>query len=75
MLEGLVVVLVNIDLVIELIKLLSSWVDVEEGLMGIGWKLGNVLDMLECVGGLDVCCLDDIDVNFGMCDDGLYYLF
>ncbi|RLP54441.1 MAG: DNA gyrase subunit A [Ketobacter sp.] len=73
-LEGLAVALANIDPVIELIKSSPSRADAEEGLMGTGWKPGNVLDMLERAGGPDVCRPDDIDANFGMRDDGLYYL-
>lgn len=73
-LEGLAVALANIDPVIELIKSSPSRSEAEERLMGQGWKPGNVLDMLERAGGPDACRPEDIDPQFGLRDDGLYYL-
>lgn len=71
-LEGQVVVLLNIDLVIELIKSLLILVEVKECLIVIVWEFSVVEVMVECV-GVDVCCLEDLDLQYGLCD-GKYYL-
>jgi len=73
-LEGLAVALANIDPVIELIRSSPGRAEAEERLMGQGWKPGHVLEMLERAGGPDACRPDDIDIRFGLRDDGLYYL-
>ena len=46
-LEGLAIALANIDPVIELIKSSPSPADAKKSLVGQGWKLGDVAEMLE----------------------------
>ncbi|MCG8668886.1 MAG: DNA gyrase subunit A [Pseudomonadales bacterium] len=73
-LEGLAVALANIDPVIELIKSSPSRHVAEEQLLAKGWKPGYVLEMLERAGDQNACRPDGVSDDFGIRDDGLYYL-
>ena len=73
-LEGLAVALANIDPVIELIKASPSRQVAEEQLLARGWKPGYVLEMLERAGDHNACRPDGIGDDFGIRDDGMYYL-
>lgn len=68
----MVIVLVNIDFVIELICYFKIVDEVCEGLFFCFWVLGNVIVMLDVVGG-DVFCFEDFFEYLGVCD-GEYYL-
>lgn len=73
-LEGLAVALANIDPVIELIKSSPSRQVAEEQLLAKGWKPGYVLDMLERAGDHNACRPDGVSDDYGIRDDGNYYL-
>ncbi|MCG8311800.1 MAG: DNA gyrase subunit A [Pseudomonadales bacterium] len=73
-LEGLAVALANIDPVIELIKSSPSRQVAEEQLLARGWKPGYVLEMLERAGDQNACRPDGVGDDFGIRDDGMYYL-
>ncbi len=72
-LEGQAVALSNIDQVIELIKQSQTAQEAREALMGTGWTSANVLSMLEKA-GKDVCRPDDLPEQYGLNDEGEYYL-
>jgi Type IIA topoisomerase (DNA gyrase/topo II, topoisomerase IV), A subunit len=72
-LEGLVVVLVNVDEMIVLIKVALMLLDVKCELMVRSWKLLVVEEMLKCV-AMEVFCSDGLLVDFGFMFDG-YCLF
>lgn len=59
LLEGLAVALANIDPVIALIKASPSAAEAKAGLMSTPWAPGDVLQMLERVGGEEDLCRPD----------------
>ena len=71
-LEGLAIALVNIDPIIELIKASSSPADAKKALIGLGWQLGDVAQMLERAGN-DAARPDWLADEFGI-REGKYYL-
>lgn len=71
-LEGLAIALVNIDRVIELIKASESPSDAKKALVGQGWSLGDVAEMLERAGN-DAARPDWLEPEFGI-REGNYYL-
>ncbi|WP_252179751.1 DNA gyrase subunit A [Endozoicomonas sp. 4G] len=73
LLEGLAVALSNIDPVIALIKDSPTPAEAKEKLMAQGWQPGHVLAMAERAGA-DACRPEELPAEFGMRDDGLYYL-
>ncbi|WOG30188.1 DNA gyrase subunit A [Endozoicomonas sp. 8E] len=73
LLEGLAVALSNIDPVIALIKDSPTPAEAKEKLMAQGWEPGHVLEMAERAGA-DACRPEELPAEFGMRDDGLYYL-
>ncbi len=73
-LEGLAVALANIDPVIAAIKASTNTAEAREALLSRGWAPGDVLQMLEKAGGSDLCRPDDLPSEFGLRDDGQYYL-
>ncbi|WP_257275489.1 DNA gyrase subunit A [Endozoicomonas sp. SESOKO4] len=73
LLEGLAVALSNIDPVIALIKGSPTPAEAKEKLMAQGWQPGHVLAMAERAGA-DACRPDELPEQFGLRDDGLYYL-
>ena len=75
-LEGLAIALANIDPVIELIKASPSPAIAKEQLLASGWQLGGVAQMLERAGDgeLDAARPEWLAPEFGIRDDGLYYL-
>ncbi|WP_237058518.1 DNA gyrase subunit A [Microbulbifer sediminum] len=72
-LEGLAIAIANIDPVIELIKSSATPADAREALLSKGWAVGEVQQFLERAGA-DACRPDDLPKEFGMRDDGSYYL-
>jgi len=72
-LEGLAIAIANIDPVIELIKSSSTPADAREALLAKGWPVGNVEQFLERAGA-DACRPDDLPKEFGLREDGAYYL-
>ncbi|WP_069948941.1 DNA gyrase subunit A [Microbulbifer aggregans] len=72
-LEGLAIAIANIDPVIELIKASATPADAREALLSKGWAVGEVQQFLERAGA-DACRPDDLPEEFGMRDDGSYYL-
>ncbi|MFI2810745.1 MULTISPECIES: DNA gyrase subunit A [Microbulbifer] len=72
-LEGLAIAIANIDPVIELIKSSATPADAREALLAKGWAVGEVQQFLERAGA-DACRPDDLPTEFGMRDDGSYYL-
>ncbi|MFL0809511.1 MAG: DNA gyrase subunit A [Agarilytica sp.] len=72
-LEGLAVAIANIDEVIELIKSSSSPAEAREALMTRGWPVGAINEYLERAGA-DACKPDDLGPEFGVSEDGKYYL-
>lgn len=80
--EGFVVVFVNIDEFIVIIKVVLMLLIVKQELMVKLWDLLFVCEMLMCVesenvvvGGCFVYCLEGLNLVFGMQVDGLYCLF
>ncbi|MGB3727518.1 MAG: DNA topoisomerase (ATP-hydrolyzing) subunit A [Glaciecola sp.] len=71
-LEGLAIALVNIDPIIELIKASNSPADAKQALVGKGWQLGDVAQMLERAGN-DAARPDWLAEEYGI-RDGLYFL-
>lgn len=71
-LEGLAIALANIDPVIEVIKSSPSPAEAKKALVGQGWKLGDVAEMLERAGD-DAARPDGLAPEFGI-RDGMYYL-
>ena len=71
-LEGLAIALVNIDPVIELIKASPSPSEAKQALVGSGWELGDVAEMLQRAGN-DAARPDWLEPEFGI-RDGKYYL-
>ncbi len=71
-LEGLAIALANIDPVIELIKASTSPADAKKALVGQGWSLGDVAEMLERAGD-DAARPDGLAAEFGI-REGQYYL-
>ncbi len=72
--EGLAVALANIDPVIEAIKTSPNRAVAEEKLLSQGWKPGYVLEMLERAGDQNACRPDGLADDYGIREDGLYYL-
>lgn len=72
-LEGQAVALANIDRVIELIKQSLTPQDAREALLSTGWKSESVVAMLERA-GTDACKPDELPEQYGLSDDGEYYL-
>ncbi|GAA5525359.1 DNA gyrase subunit A [Microbulbifer aestuariivivens] len=73
LLEGLAIAISNIDPVIELIKSSATPADAREALLAKGWAVGEVQEFLERAGA-DACRPDDLPAEFGLRDDGAYYL-
>lgn len=72
-LEGQAVALANIDRVIELIKQSPTPQDARDALISTGWKSESVVAMLERA-GTDACKPDELPEQYGLSDDGEYYL-
>lgn len=72
-LEGQATALANIDPVIQLIKESATPQDAREALIATPWEAGSVLQMLEKAGA-DACRPDDLPEQYGLKDDGRYYL-
>ena len=72
-LEGLAVAIANIDAVIELIKGSATPAEAKEALLNRGWTVGAIHQYLERAGA-DACKPDDLSAEFGVRDDGNYYL-
>ena len=72
-LEGQATALANIDPVIKLIKESASPQDAREALVANPWEADNVRQMLEKAGS-DACRPDDLPEQYGLKDDGKYYL-
>ena len=72
-LEGLAIAISNIDPVIELIKSSSTPADAREALLAKGWPVGEVQQFLDRAGA-DACRPDDLPPEFGLREDGAYYL-
>jgi len=71
-LEGLSISLANIDEIIELIRAAQTPTMAKEGLLARGWKLGNVLAMLERAGA-DAARPEWLPEEFGI-RDNQYFL-
>ena len=71
-LEGLAVSLVNIERVIELIRMSPTSAEAKEKLIAEGWPPGDVMAMLERAGA-DACRPDDLANEYGF-NDGVYRL-
>ncbi|MCZ2723364.1 DNA gyrase subunit A [Marinomonas sp. 15G1-11] len=71
-LEGLAVSLVNIDRVIELIRMSPTSAEAKEKLISEGWQPGDVMAMLERAGA-DACRPDNLDAQYGF-NNGTYHL-
>ncbi|CAH0990762.1 DNA gyrase subunit A [Sinobacterium norvegicum] len=71
-LEGLAVAISNIDPVIAAIKASANTAEAREALIGVGWQLGNVAQMLEKAGET-ACRPEDLPEEYGY-RDGKYYL-
>lgn len=72
-LEGQATALANIDPVIQMIKECATPQDAREALVATPWQAGNVQQMLEKAGS-DACRPDDLPEQYGLKDDGSYYL-
>jgi DNA gyrase subunit A len=72
-LEGQAVALANIDTVIELIKQSPGPQEARDALISTAWKSENVVAMLERAGS-DACRPDDLPEQYGLNDEGEYYL-
>jgi len=72
-LEGLVVALSNIDAIIALIKASESASVAREKLVSQPWQSANIIAMLERAGP-DAVKPDEVGEQFGLKDDGSYYL-
>ncbi len=72
-LEGLAVALSNIDPVIELIKSSANTQEARERLVAQPWRSETVVQMLERAGP-DAARPDDLDDEYGLKDDGNYFL-
>ncbi len=72
-LEGQAVAIANIDEVITLIKASQSPAEAKEALLFRGWAVGAVSQFLERAGA-DACRPDDVGAEFGLRDNGEYYL-
>ena len=73
LLEGQAVALENIDEVVELIRNSPAPAEARERLMGRGWRSQSIAALLERAGA-DACKPEDLGAEFGLRDDGLYYL-
>ena len=73
LLEGQAVALENIDEVVELIRNSPTPADARERLMGKGWRSQSIAALLERAGP-DACKPEDLGDEFGLREDGLYYL-
>ena len=71
--EGLAVALSNIDPMIEMIKASPTSGEAQEKLMAQGWEPGYVNEMASRAGA-DACRPEDLPEQFGMREDGKYYL-
>ena len=71
--EGLAVALSNIDPMIELIKASPTSSEAQEKLMAQGWEPGYVNEMASRAGA-DACRPEDLPAQFGLREDGKYYL-
>ncbi len=72
-LEGLAVAIANIDEVIALIKNSASPADARDALLSRGWSVGLIGQYLERA-GKDACRPDDLGDEFGLREDGQYFL-
>jgi len=72
-LEGQAVALANIDEVILLIKASKNLAEAKEGLLSHGWQGSTVRDMIKR-SGAEMCRPDDLPAEYGLQEDGLYYL-
>lgn len=72
-LEGLAISLANIDPVIELIRHSPTPAEAKAQLIDRGWDLGNVAAMLQTA-GQDAARPEWLEPQFGIRDDGKYYL-
>ena len=68
-LEGLAIALVNIDEIIELIKMSPTSADAKQRLSERSWLPGDVNAMLERAGA-DACRPDELEAHFGLVDGG-----
>lgn len=71
-LEGLAIALANIDEIIELIKASPSPSEAKQALVGKGWDLGDVAEMLQRAGD-DAARPEWLEPEFGI-RDGKYFL-
>ncbi len=71
-LEGLAVILLSIDRVIELVRTSPSFAEAKEKLVAEVWQPGTMTEMLERA-GFGVCRPDDLDKQYGFVD-GFYHL-
>lgn len=71
--EGLAVALSNIDPMIEMIKASPTSNEAQEKLMAQGWEPGYVNEMASRAGA-DTCRPEDLPAQFGLREDGKYYL-
>ena len=73
LLEGQAVALENIDEVVELIRNSPAPAEARERLMAKGWRSQSIAGLLERAGP-DACKPEDLGPEFGLREDGLYYL-
>ena len=73
LLEGQAVALENIDEVVELIRRSQTPADARAALMAKGWKSESIQALL-ARSGADACRPEGLGEEFGLRDDGLYYL-
>ncbi|AEW44605.1 DNA gyrase, A subunit [Serratia symbiotica str. 'Cinara cedri'] len=71
-LEALAIALVNINSIIDLIRLAPTLVEAKAALVGQGWELGAVSTILERIGS-DAARPELLEAKFGICD-GRYHL-
>lgn len=72
-LEGQAVAIANIDEVITLIKSCPTPADARDAMLARGWPVGAVSEFLERAGE-NACRPDGLPAEFGLRDDGNYYL-
>jgi len=72
-LEGLAVAIANIDEVIELIKASANRAEARDALLVRGWGTSSISAFLERAGA-EACKPDELGDEFGLRDDGKYYL-
>lgn len=71
-LEGLAIALSNVDPIIELIRNAPNPEAARQGLLGCGWALGSVAEMLAAA-GVDAARPEELDAQYGF-RDGQYFL-